>query len=67
MTSKPTSSLSNHSTSKIVSSKQMDIERGRLKNLLLAGFQSGPAIVVNANYFKDLRNQVMALNRKTKE
>ncbi len=67
MTSKPTSSLSNYSTSKIVSSKQMDIERGRLKNLLLAGFQSGPAIVVNANYFKDLRNQVMALNRKTKE
>jgi hypothetical protein len=45
----------------------MDIERRRLKNLLLAGFQSGPAIVVNANYFKDLRNQVMALNRKTKE
>ena len=67
MTFKPTSSLSNHSTSKIVSSKQMDIERGQLKNLLLAGFQSGPAIVVNANYFKDLRNQVMALNRKTKE
>lgn len=67
MTSKPTSSSSTHGISKRVSSKQMDIERGRLKNVLLTGFQSGPVIVVNANYFKDLRNQVMALNRQTKE
>jgi hypothetical protein len=67
MTSKPISSSSTHSTSKIVSSKQMDIERKRLKNLLLAGFRSGPAIVGDANYFEDLRNKIMEWNRKTKE
>ncbi len=67
MTSKLTSSSSTHSASKIVSSKQMDIERKRLKNLLFAGFQSGPATEVNADYFKDLRNKIMEWNRKTKE
>ncbi len=56
----------NQDVVKIASNEQIQIDRQRLKDLLLAGLQSELSEEVNDRYFRNLRMKALKLSTKSR-